>query len=70
MKLVDIFFIKSDDDDSLPYEERKAKMEMEMKERYDFIVGDSRIRRIFKERRMKIRDMEKYLFGKVRLAWN
>lgn len=70
MKLVDIFFIQSDDDDSMPYEERKAKMEVEMQERYDFIVGDSRIRRIFKERRMKIRDMEKYLFGKVRLAWN
>mgnify|MGYP001226594218 CR=1 FL=1 len=70
MKLVDISFIKNDDDDSMTYEERKAKMEVEMQERYDFIVGDSRIRRIFKERSMKFRDMEKYLFGKVRLAWN
>ena len=69
MKLVDIFFIKNDDDDSLTYEERKAKMEVEMQERYDFIVGDSRIRRIFKERRMKTRDMEKYLFGQVRLGF-
>ena len=70
MKLVDIFFIKNDDDDSLTYEERKAKMEVEMQERYDFIVGDSRIRRIFKERRMKTRGMEKYLFGQVRLVFN
>lgn len=61
MKLVDIFFIENVDD--LTYEEQKARMEAEMQSRYDFIMGESRIRRLHKEKRMKIRDMEKYLFG-------
>ena len=64
MKLVDVFFVENVED--LTYEERKAKVEAEMQERYDFIIGESKIRRLFKEKTMKLRDMERYLFGQVR----
>lgn len=63
MKLVDIFFVEHDD--HLTYEERKAKAEAEMQQRYDFVLSESRMKRLYKERNMKIRDMEKYLFGQV-----
>ena len=61
MKLVDIFFI--DNVDNMTYIERKALVEADYKKRYDSILGESKIIRLLKENSMKMRDMEKYMFG-------
>ena len=63
MKLVDIYFVENVDD--MTYQERKAMLEAEYKKRYNYILGESHIRRLLKEHSMKIRDMEKYMFGQV-----
>ena len=63
MKLVDIFFVGNVD--NMTSSERKAMIEAEYKKRYNYILGESHIRRLLKEHSMKIRDMERYMFGQV-----
>lgn len=63
MKLVDVFYM--DDDTKMTYEERKAKVEAEMQLRYEYVMGESKLRRTIKERTLKKRDMERYMFGQV-----
>ena len=66
MKLVDIFFVENMD--KLTYRQRKKRVEEQMKERYDYLYSESKIRRLIKQHRMKMREMEKYMYGKVRCS--
>ena len=64
MKLVDIYLV--DHDENLTREERKAKLEKEMKERYEFLLSQSKAGRLNQEHAMKFNDMHKYMYGEVR----
>lgn len=61
MKLVDIYLVENEND--MTREERKKKAQAEYKKRYDLIMGESKLIRLLKEYQIKIRDMERYLFG-------
>jgi hypothetical protein len=61
MKLVDIFLVEHDD--NLTKAERKAKLKKEMKERYEFLLSQSKIGRLIQEHEMKFNDMHRYLYG-------
>lgn len=66
MKLVDIFFVENLR--GLTVAERKVRAEAEMERRYEFLMQESKLRRLIKEHKMKRRAFEKYMFGQVRYA--
>jgi hypothetical protein len=68
MKLVDILFVENDY--NMTYEERKHKIKGEMQAHYDYLLTESKFKRLYKEYRMKTHDMERYMFGQVRRTPN
>jgi hypothetical protein len=66
MKLVDIFYVHKLQ--NMTSEERKAKMEADYQRRYNLLLGETFLRKLEKEHRMKLRDMQKYMFGEVRIC--
>jgi hypothetical protein len=68
MKLVDIFFVENHF--NMTHEERTAKVKGEMQAHYDYLMTDSKFKRLYKEHRMKTHDLEKYMFGQVRSTLN
>lgn len=68
MKLVDIFYVHKRQ--NMTPEERKAMMETDYQQRYDMVLGETFIRKMMKERTMKLQDMQKYMFGEVSDSFN
>lgn len=68
MKLVDIFFVENHF--NMTHEERKAKAKGEMQDHYDYLMTESKFKRLYKEQRIKTHDLEKYMFGQVRRTLN
>jgi hypothetical protein len=63
MKLVDIFYVNKVQ--NMTMAERKAKIEADYQRRYNLLLGESYIRKLLKERAMKLMDMQRYMFGEV-----
>jgi hypothetical protein len=63
MKLVDIFYVHKRQ--NMTPEERKAMMEAVYQRRYNLVLGETYLRKLLKERSMKLQDMQKYMFGEV-----
>lgn len=61
MKLVDIYYIEHTE--NMTESEQKAKLEADMKERYEFLLSQSKIARLMQEHVMKYNDMHRYLYG-------
>jgi hypothetical protein len=68
MKLVDIFYVH--ELQNMTSEERKAMIEADYQRRYNLLLGESYLRKLVKEHRMKLRDMQKYMFGEVRIFYD
>jgi hypothetical protein len=66
MKLVDIFYVHKLQ--NMTAEERKAMMEADYQKRYNLVLGETYLRKLVKEHRMKLRDMQKYMFGEVNIS--
>lgn len=65
MKLIDIFYVHKIQ--NLTLEEQKAKLEEDYQRRYNLVLGETYLRKLQKERTMKLQDMTKYMFGEVSL---
>jgi hypothetical protein len=63
MKIVDICYVRKKQ--SMTRAERQAQTEAEFQRRYDLLLGQSYIRRLMNERNEKLRDFNRYMFGKV-----
>jgi hypothetical protein len=63
MKIVDICYVRKKE--SMTRAERQAQTEAEFQRRYDLLLGQSYIRRLMNERNEKLRDFNRYMFGKV-----
>ena len=63
MKLADIFIVRKWE--NMTEDERKAELQLTFQQRYRLMMENSMIRKISKERALKLQAMKKYMFGKV-----
>jgi C2 domain len=64
MKLVDVCYVSKRQ--NMTRAERQAQTEADFQRRYDLLLGQSYLRRLINESDQKMKDMKRYMFGKVR----
>ncbi|KAG7350731.1 C2 domain containing protein [Nitzschia inconspicua] len=61
MKLVDILYVHKLQ--NMTSDEREAMLEAEYQRRYNLVLGETYLRKLLKEHTMKLKDMQRYMFG-------